>query len=45
MVHSYSIALRHQLRETAVQVIKLPSPLVATRLTLGQRPLPPDPPP
>lgn len=37
MIHSYSISLRHQLRDTAVQVIELAPPLVATDLTPGQR--------
>jgi uncharacterized oxidoreductase len=36
-IHSYSISLRHQLRNTAVQVIELAPPLVATDLTPGQR--------
>jgi uncharacterized oxidoreductase len=36
-IHSYSISLRHQLRDTAVQVIELAPPLVATDLTPGQR--------
>ena len=36
-IHSYSISLRHQLRNTAVQVIELTPPLVATDLTPGQR--------
>jgi uncharacterized oxidoreductase len=36
-IHSYSISLRHQLRDTAVQVIELVPPLVATDLTPGQR--------
>lgn len=36
-IHSYSISLRHQLRDTPVQVIELAPPLVATDLTPGQR--------
>ncbi|MBS3652262.1 SDR family oxidoreductase [Pseudaminobacter sp. 19-2017] len=36
-IHSYSISLRHQLRDTAVQVIEVAPPLVATDLTPGQR--------
>ena len=36
-IHSYSIALRHQLRDTGVQVIEWAPPLVATDLTPGQR--------
>ncbi len=36
-MHSYSQSLRHVLRETAVQVIELVPPLVATDLTPGQR--------
>lgn len=36
-IHSYSLSLRHQLRDTAVQVIELAPPLVATDLTPGQR--------
>ncbi|MBP0496495.1 SDR family oxidoreductase [Pararoseomonas indoligenes] len=36
-IHSYSISLRHQLRNSAVQVIELAPPLVATDLTPGQR--------
>ncbi|WP_043834166.1 SDR family oxidoreductase [Muricoccus aerilatus] len=36
-IHSYSMSLRHQLRNTAVQVIELAPPLVATDLTPGQR--------
>ncbi|WP_120010644.1 SDR family oxidoreductase [Teichococcus vastitatis] len=36
-IHSYSISLRHQLRDTAVQVIEWAPPLVATDLTPGQR--------
>lgn len=36
-IHSYSIALRHQLRDTSVQVIEWAPPLVATDLTPGQR--------
>ncbi|MBO1081605.1 SDR family oxidoreductase [Roseomonas haemaphysalidis] len=36
-IHSYSIALRHQLRDTRVQVIEWAPPLVATDLTPGQR--------
>jgi uncharacterized oxidoreductase len=36
-IHSYSISLRHQLRNTSVQVIELVPPLVATDLTPGQR--------
>lgn len=36
-LHSYSISLRHQLRGTAVQVIELAPPLVATDLTPSQR--------
>jgi len=35
-IHSYTSALRHQLRNTAVQVIELAPPLVATDLTPGQ---------
>ena len=36
-MHSYSQSLRHLLRETKVQVIELPPPLVATDLTPGQK--------
>lgn len=36
-IHSYSQSLRHQLRDTAVRVIELAPPLVATDLTPGQR--------
>lgn len=36
-IHSYSVSLRHQLRDTAVRVIELVPPLVATDLTPGQR--------
>ena len=36
-MHSYSQSLRHQLRDTAVRVIELAPPLVATDLTPGQR--------
>ncbi len=36
-MHSYSRSLRHQLRDTAVRVIELAPPLVATDLTPGQR--------
>ena len=36
-MHSYSQSLRHQLRDTSVQVIELAPPLVATDLTPGQR--------
>ena len=36
-MHSYSQSLRHLLRDTAVQVIELVPPLVATDLTPGQR--------
>ena len=36
-IHSYSLSLRHQLRDTSVQVIELAPPLVATDLTPGQR--------
>lgn len=36
-IHSYSISLRHQLRNTGVQVIEWAPPLVATDLTPGQR--------
>ena len=36
-MHSYSQSLRHLLRETAVRVIELVPPLVATDLTPGQR--------
>ena len=35
--HSYSQSLRHQLRDTAVQVIELAPPLVEVDLTPGQR--------
>lgn len=35
-MHSYTQALRHQLRQTAVQVLELAPPLVATDLTPGQ---------
>ncbi|WP_207485184.1 SDR family oxidoreductase [Arenibaculum pallidiluteum] len=36
-IHSYTMSLRHQLRDTAVQVIEWVPPLVATDLTPGQR--------
>ncbi|MCR0984621.1 SDR family oxidoreductase [Roseomonas populi] len=36
-IHSYSLSLRHQLRNTSVQVVELAPPLVATDLTPGQR--------
>ena len=36
-MHSYSQSLRFLLRNTAVQVIELAPPLVATDLTPGQR--------
>ncbi|GJG89113.1 oxidoreductase [Gemmatimonadetes bacterium T265] len=36
-LHSYTESLRHQLRDTSVQVIELAPPLVATDLTPGQR--------
>ena len=35
-IHSYTQSLRHQLRDTSVQVIELAPPLVATDLTPGQ---------
>ena len=36
-MHSYSQSLRFLLRDTAVQVVELAPPLVATDLTPGQR--------
>lgn len=35
-LHSYSQSLRHQLRDTGIEVLELAPPLVATELTPGQ---------
>lgn len=39
-IHSWTQSIRHQLRDTGVQVVEIAPPLVATELTPGQSKLP-----